>query len=96
MQTDYILTHPDVLVDDKTGNISVWALRGDGTLARDEQLFTLSQRAARDLALDLVQAIRLSQDRSQIGTKHYHDSEAILRRQESPLGQAIAALRRLF
>lgn len=56
----------------------------------------LSPRDARDLAVALTDAIRLSRDRVQVGTLRYTDSAQILDRDASPIGVALAALRRIF
>jgi hypothetical protein len=75
-------TSPPVHVDDD-GHIYL----------RDHRI---SQKEAIDIAYELAYAVRKSQDRNQIGTPHYHSSQAILARDETPLGRAILALRKVF
>jgi hypothetical protein len=48
------------------------------------------------LAEDLMRACESSLHRNQIGKPSYYDSENILRRQNSKLGQAIFALSEVF
>lgn len=52
----------------------------------------LCQRDAIQLAWALLEAVRHSQDRNQIGTAAYHSTEAIERREASPLGVARSAV----
>jgi len=56
----------------------------------------LSQKESIDLAIELTSAVRRSIDRNQIGTPNYNKTENILARDESPLGQAYKALKRVF
>lgn len=56
----------------------------------------LSPAEAADIAAELVDAIRRSQDRNQINTPSYYSTEAIARRAKSNLGKAQAAVRRIF
>lgn len=56
----------------------------------------LSQAEAVELAAEILDAVERSRDRDQRSEPSYYSSEAILRRQESRLGQAQAAVRRVF
>ncbi len=97
MQTKYIITSPDAVVSPVDGFIEVFGLRSEEGLSRaDTPTYTLSQKAAIDLALELVQAVRLSQDRNQVNVPAYYDSARILERMESPLGKAESALKKVF
>lgn len=72
------------------------------TVSLDEQGYVLlgdrklSQREAVDLAAALVQGAQDSIYRGQVGTSHYHSSQGILERQESKMGKAISALRKVY
>lgn len=50
-------------------------------------------REAVDIATALLVAAQASQWREQVGTTHFHSTEQILRRQDSPLGKAVTAAR---
>ena len=56
----------------------------------------LSHREAIDLAAALTQSVQDAIYRNQKGTPGFHRTENILRRAESPLGQAITALKRVY
>lgn len=56
----------------------------------------LTSREAIDHAIALVESVRLSRDRNQVETANYYDSKHIIERQESPLGRALDALRKVF
>jgi hypothetical protein len=72
----------DVVVD-ADGHITLWGHR-------------VTQKDAVDLSIALVMSVRHSIDRNQRNTPAYYDSEAIIRRMESPLGRALSALRKVF
>ena len=55
----------------------------------------LYQQDAIKLAESLLHAVRESTDRNQRDTPAYYDSKQIIRRMESPLGQAISAIRKI-
>lgn len=54
------------------------------------------QRDVIDLATLLVESYRLSTDRNQIGRPSYYDTVNIERRANSPVGKALAALRKVL
>lgn len=56
----------------------------------------LTQAEAIDTAIELVEAVRRSRDLNQLTEPSYHSTENIVRRMESPLGQALSALKRVF
>lgn len=56
----------------------------------------LSQAEAAELAAELLDAIRKSQDRNQMASWSYYDTENIERRANSKLGIAQAAARNIF
>lgn len=56
----------------------------------------LFQRDAIEVAAALAQAVEDSINRSQKKLPRYYDSKAILERQESKLGKAISALRKVY
>jgi hypothetical protein len=56
----------------------------------------LSPAEAVELATALLESVERSIYRGQIGTPQFYDADAILHRQESSLGKAIAATRKVF
>jgi len=55
----------------------------------------ITYREAIETATRLCQAVENATYRGQVGTTRYHSSEGILERANRPLGQAIAALKRI-
>lgn len=56
----------------------------------------LTHSRAIQIAIDLTSGVQDSLNRSQKNNPAYYDSAAILRRMESPIGQALKALRKVF
>lgn len=56
----------------------------------------LSPRQATELALELLEACRVSIDRNQIGTSNYNSTQNITRRGSDKLGKATRAVRRIW
>jgi hypothetical protein len=79
---------------DRRSDMTKITVTDSGWIRHGDEL--LSPREAAETAHALLDAIRLSQDRNQVNSPNYHDSSEILRRAESPLGQALAATRNVF
>lgn len=94
VQRNYIVSSPDVIVD-KDGHLGVHLL-DDTTLAPCiDPMFTLSYKAARDLALSLLQGIERGVYRNQVDNPAMYTSEWIEYRANSKRGLAIAAVKRI-